>query len=108
LTEEQPPGPQPPESTEMPVIRVSREVLNTLAALARTRRAEIPDVLAEAIGLEIALVEAKRDGHRMGVLIGSKFSDIIPLLDQVGGESEASPHRWTQAFPYPWTRGRKP
>ena len=68
--------------------------MNTLAYLARARQAEIPDVLAEAIGLEVALVDAKRQGNPMGVLIGSKFSEIIPLLDQRPGESDAHPRRW--------------
>ncbi len=78
----------------MPVIRVSEEIMNTLAYLARARQAEIPDVLAEAIGLEVALVDAKRQGNSMGVLEGSNFSEIIPLLDQRPGESEAPPRRW--------------
>lgn len=67
--------------------------MRTLAYLARARNAEIPDVLSEAIGLELALVEAKREGNRMGVLIGSKFSEIIPLLEQGRSESKASPRR---------------
>jgi hypothetical protein len=77
------------------VIRVSEEIMETLAYLARARNAEIPDVLAEAIGLERALVEAKQQGNRLGVLLGSKFSEIIPLLDQRRSESEPSPRRWS-------------
>jgi hypothetical protein len=73
-------------------MRVSVETMNALAYLARARAAQISDVLAEAIGLELALVEAKREGNRMGVLIGSKFSEIVPLLDQ-RDQSEASPWR---------------
>ena len=80
----------------MPVIRVSEEIMGTLASLARARGADIPDVLAEAIGLEVALVDAKRQGNRMGVLVGSKFSEIIPLLEQQPGDSEASPRRWSR------------
>jgi hypothetical protein len=69
-------------SQPMEQIQVPADVLRVMERLARIRNTSIQGILAEAIGLEEAFVENKRQGRPMGVLVGSHFSEIIPLLDQ--------------------------
>jgi hypothetical protein len=81
-------------SRPMERIEVPADVLEVMERLARVRRTSIQGIIAEAIGLEEAFVENQRLGRPMGVLIGSDFSEIIPLLDQSPGQEQYRRSWW--------------
>lgn len=79
----------PAESVQLPA-----DVLNVARRLARRRHTTIAGVIAEALGLEEAYVNSSENrGSQMGVLDGSRFTPLVPLLDQEDVE-----------FRFPWLR----
>lgn len=74
-------------------IEVPADVFEVIQRLARIRHTSIQGIIAEAVGLEEAFVENQRLGRPMGVLIGSDFAEIIPLLDQ-GPDQPKYPRAW--------------
>jgi hypothetical protein len=62
----------------MPSISVSAGVLSKLQELAIARNTTITGVVAEAIGLEMAFVQAQRNGSRMLIEKRGRVQEILP------------------------------
>jgi predicted transcriptional regulator len=67
----------------MPTIKVSEEVMATLRKLAAARRTDIPGILAEAIGLEQAYVDALLSGSRLLVEKRGRVDELVVPEPQV-------------------------
>jgi predicted transcriptional regulator len=63
----------------MTTIEVSAEVMATLQNLATARGLPVHGVLAEAISLEVTLVDARRTGSRMLIERRGRLQELIPL-----------------------------
>jgi hypothetical protein len=59
-------------------ITVSDVVMSKLKELAVARGIDVPGVLAEAIGLEVALVRAQRSGSRMLIEKHGLVEELVP------------------------------
>jgi hypothetical protein len=59
-------------------ITVSETVMSTLEELAVARKTDVYGVLAEAIGLEVALVQAQRNGSRMLIERHGQVEELVP------------------------------
>lgn len=62
----------------MPSIAVSTEVLSKLQELAVARGTTVTGIVAEAIGLEVAFVQAQRSGSRMLIEKHGRVQEIVP------------------------------
>ena len=62
----------------MTTIELSDEVMHTLERLAAARDTDVPGVLAEAIGLQEAYVQATRRGGRILIDDHGRISELSP------------------------------
>jgi predicted transcriptional regulator len=62
----------------MTTIEVSDDVMRRLQVLAAARNTDVPGVLAEAIGLQEAYVQAKQRGGRVLVEDQGKVAELAP------------------------------
>lgn len=71
------------EQAPAAAVDISEPVMSTLRELAAARGTDVPGVLEEAIGLEVAYVRAQRAGARLLVERHGKVSELV--LPPAGG-----------------------
>lgn len=67
-----------PGGNDMSSIAVTAEVWSKLENLAHARRTDVPGVIAEAIGLEEAFVQAQETGSRMLIEKNGRVQELVP------------------------------
>lgn len=68
-----------PSGGTMNTIEVSESVMAKLRSLAVERGLPVGSVLAEAIGLEATLVDARRTGSRMLIERHGRLEELVPF-----------------------------